>query len=90
LDDERTFWLAINAIPGRAAGSAGAVKDFTPMPEELIATTTLVTSQGPTQPPVVSCTRFNKPDFLYSVLTYSTGTLAKPRSVLPQYTLDRL
>jgi len=54
------------------------------VPEELVTTMTFGTSQGPTQPLIVSCTRFNSPRFRHSFLSHSTGTSGNPRSVLPQ------
>jgi hypothetical protein len=49
-----------------------------------VTTTTFGTSHGPTQPLMVSWTRFSRPCFRHSVFSHSTGTSGKPRSVLPQ------
>lgn len=46
--------------------------------------TLLGTSHGPTQPLIVSCTRFRSPLFRHLFLSHSTGTAGRPRSVLPQ------
>ena len=54
------------------------------VPDELVITTTFGTSLGPTQPLMVNWTRFSSPRFRHSVLSHSTGTSGKPRSVLPQ------
>jgi len=54
------------------------------VPDELVITTTFGTSHGPTQPLMVSWTRFNSPRFRHSVFSHSTGTSGKPRSTLPQ------
>lgn len=47
-------------------------------------TTTFGTSHGPTQPLMVSWTRFNSPRFRHSVLSHSTGTSGRPFSMFPQ------
>jgi hypothetical protein len=54
------------------------------VPDELVTTTTLGTSQGPTHPLIVNCTRFNSPRLRHSLLSQSTGTSGNPRSLLPQ------
>jgi len=54
------------------------------VPDELVITTTFGTSHGPTQPLIVSWTRFSSPRFRHSLFNHSTGTSGKPRSVLPQ------
>jgi hypothetical protein len=54
------------------------------VPVELVITTTLGTSHGPTQPLMVNWTRFSSPLFCHSLFSHSTGTSGKPRSTLPQ------
>src|ERR1022692_2405675 len=54
------------------------------VPDELVITTTLGTSHGPTQPLMVNCTRFSRPRLRHSLLSHSTGTSGRPFSVLPQ------
>ena len=53
-------------------------------PVGLVITTTFGTSHGPTQPLIVSWTRFSSPRFRHSLFSHSTGTSGKPRSTLPQ------
>jgi hypothetical protein len=54
------------------------------VPDEVVITTTFGTSQGPTQPLIVSWTRFSSPLFRHSLFSHSTGTSGKPCSILPQ------
>jgi hypothetical protein len=54
------------------------------VPAALVITTTLGTSHGPTQPLIVSWTRFRRPRFRHSLFSHSTGTSGSPRSTLPQ------
>ena len=54
------------------------------VPDEVVITTTFGTSHGPTQPLMVSWTRFSSPRFRHSLFSQSTGTSGKPRSTLPQ------
>jgi hypothetical protein len=66
------YWSNLTMFPSHAS------------PAELVITTTLGTSHGPTQPLMVSWTRFNSPRFRHSLFSHSTGTSGKPRSTLPQ------
>jgi hypothetical protein len=66
------YWSNLTMFPSHAS------------PAELVITTTFGTSHGPTQPLMVSWTRFNSPRFRHSLFSHSTGTSGKPRSTLPQ------
>jgi hypothetical protein len=66
------YWSNLTTFPNHSS------------PAELVITTTFGTSQGPTQPLMVSWTRFNSPRFRHSLFSHSTGTSGKPRSTLPQ------
>jgi hypothetical protein len=54
------------------------------VPDEVVITATFGTSHGPTQPLMVSWTRFNSPRFRHSLFSHPTGTSGKPCSTLPQ------
>ena len=66
------YWLNATIFPSHS------------VPVEVVITTTFGTSHGPTQPLMVSWTRFNSPRFRHSFFNHSTGTSGKPRSTLPQ------
>ena len=66
------YWLNATIFPSHS------------VPDEVVITTTLGTSHGPTQPLIVSWTRFNSPCFRHSLFNHSTGISGSPRSTFPQ------